>query len=162
MTTESFRRDLERAKRDSTAQILFKSARLLNESAIAILRRRTGESRLRATHTVLFPHIDLEGTRLTELAARVGISKQAVGQLVEEMVGMGFLERVPDPRDGRAKLVRFSEEWRLGLFAGLAFLGELETRLTERLGPSRMKAFHESLTLLLDMLEHDPSLFEGL
>ena len=63
---------------------------------------------IRPAHTALFPHIDLSGTRQTALARRMGVSKQAVGQLVSELEQMGALERVPDPSDGRARLVRFA------------------------------------------------------
>ena len=67
---------------------LFKAARLINEDAIARVRERTGEP-VRVAHTALLPHVDLEGTRLTELARRMGVTKQAVGQLVDELEQMG-------------------------------------------------------------------------
>ena len=60
-------------------QLLFKAARLVNERAIGEVRRRTKQP-LRVGHTTLFPHVDVDGTRLTDLAARLGVSKQAVVQ----------------------------------------------------------------------------------
>ena len=110
------------------------------------MREHMGFEGLRAAHTNLFPHIDLGGTRLTDLARRVGISKQAVGQLVDELEEMGALERVPDPEDGRAKLIRFgSDDEGSLLLRGLAVLGELETELEEHIGPRRMKELHRAL-----------------
>lgn len=144
--------DLERAKRASLAQVLFKTARLLNEDGIARLRQLSGHN-LRVAHTSLFPHIDLDGTRLTELARRVGISKQAVGQLVDELQAMGALERVPDPSDGRAKLIRFSAQGQQGLMAGLAVLGQIEGELADALGRERTDRLHADLLALLDHLE---------
>lgn len=150
---EEFRARFERAKRASTAQILFRTARLLNERALTLLRERSGVP-IRASHTALFPHIDLEGTRLTELARRVGVSKQAVGQLVDELEQMGAVKRVPDPDDGRAKRVCFDEG---GLLEGLSVLREVEGELAERIGVDTMRALHEGLLALLEVLEADAS-----
>jgi len=142
--TPAFRATLEAEKARSTLQLLFKAARLLNEDAIARVRDRTGQP-VRVAHTALLPHVDLEGTRLTELARRVGVSKQAVGQLVDELEEMGQLERVPDPDDSRAKLVRFSKRGRKGLLDGLAVLGELEAELVAAVGKPRVAELHDTL-----------------
>jgi DNA-binding MarR family transcriptional regulator len=144
---------LEKAKRGSVAQLLFKCARLLNELAIARARERTGLD-VRVAHTALFPHIDLDGTRLTELARRLGVSKQAAGQLVDEMVELGVLERVADPDDARAKRIRFARRGgALALMEGFAVLGELEKTLAQKLGNKRVDALHGTLLELLELLE---------
>jgi DNA-binding MarR family transcriptional regulator len=57
----------------------------------------------------LLPYIDLEGTRSTELAKRLGVSKQAVGRVVRELEEDGLLARALDEADGRAFLVTFTE-----------------------------------------------------
>ena len=150
-----FARDLEAKKRASFSQLLFKSARLLNERAIARLRETTGQP-VRAAHTALLPHIDLEGTRLTELARRLGTTKQAAAELVSELTDMGLLERVADPVDGRAKLIRFSKKGRAGLLQGLALLGQLEAEISHAIGERRAKALHEALLRLVDLLESAP------
>ncbi|MBX3248928.1 MAG: MarR family transcriptional regulator [Myxococcales bacterium] len=146
--TEPYEATLEHAKRASTAQLLFRCARLLNEHALATAPAPAHGPRPRAAHTSLFPHIDLEGTRLTELARRVGVSKQAVGQLVDELEAMGVVERTPDPADGRAKLVRFTTRGRQGLLDGLRHLGAIEAQLAEAIGPARMSALHDALAAL--------------
>ncbi len=147
------RATLERAKRGSISQLLFKCARLLNETALARARERSGLD-VRPAHTTIFPHLDLEGTRLTELARRLGVSKQAAGQLVDELVEMGVLERVPDPVDARAKLIRFGRRrGGLALMEGLAVLGEIEGKLADELGRQRIDALHETLLRLLAVLE---------
>ena len=129
--------EVETAKRGSVLQLLFKCARLANDLALERVRAETGMA-WRAAHTNLFPHIDHEGTRLTELAMRVGISKQAVGQLVAELEAMGALERVPDPSDGRAKLIRFNRTGRGSIPAGLELLQSVAEELSEEIGTSRM------------------------
>jgi DNA-binding MarR family transcriptional regulator len=145
--------DFEAAKRASVGQLLMKCGRLFNDLGVASMREQLGYAHLRAAHTNLFPHIDLEGTRLTELAKRVGISKQAVGQLVDELEDMGALERVPDPEDGRAKLIRFASD-REGplLVRGLAVLGELEAEMRGHIGARRMKELHRALLAVEEWL----------
>ncbi|MCR9164892.1 MAG: MarR family winged helix-turn-helix transcriptional regulator [Nannocystaceae bacterium] len=159
MTVDEVQKEeFELRKRSSLGQVLMKAARLLNEQAIDRVRART-EQDLRPAHTAVFPHIDLEGTRLTVLAARMGMSKQAVGQLVGELEAMEVVERVPDPSDGRAKLVRFCQrDGKLVLFEGLAVLIEFEAELAEQLGRERIDALHAQLTALLDVLEAPQSL----
>jgi len=154
---DSFRAELERRKRDSVGQLLMRCARLFNEAALARMRVEMGLPGVRASHTSLFPFIELEGTRLTELAARVGVSKQAVGQLVEELEEMGILERAPDPADGRAKLVRFSARGRRGLLEGLAVLRGMEAELSARLAGGDMERLHGILLRLLEALETAPA-----
>jgi DNA-binding MarR family transcriptional regulator len=139
---------LEREKAQRTLQLLFKAARLYNERAIARVRARTGKP-VRVAHTALFPHLDLDGTRLTDLAARLGVTKQAAGQLVDELEAMGMLERVSDPTDARAKLVRFSRRGQRGLLDGLAVLKELEDELRGVIGEPRMRALHDALARIV-------------
>ena len=150
---------LEAAKAASVAQLLFKAARLVNDRALALVRQQTGLA-LRPAHTNLFPHIDLEGTRLTVLAKRVGISKQAVGQLVDELVAMGGLERVPDPTDRRAKLIRFPVvDGEHGIVSGLRVLGMLEADLAAQVGPEAWAGLAEGLRAVLSVVEGaDPSI----
>ena len=136
---------LERKKRASVGQLLFKCARLLNERAIDRVNRQVGQPVLRASHTNLFPHIDFEGVRLTELAQRLGITKQAVGQVVAELEEMGVVELRPDPSDGRAKLVRFTAKGAKGIEHGLSVLAELETELASKIGKRHMRALHQAL-----------------
>ena len=138
-TSPAFARELDARKRASTAQLLMRCARLVNERGVARSAERFGIP-VRAAHMSLFPHLDLAGTRQTELARRMGISKQAVNQLVSELAGFGVIERVPDPSDGRALLVRFTPEGARSLFDGLAVLHELDAELRKQLGGSRMDA----------------------
>lgn len=146
-------RAIDRAKAASLGQVLFKCARLLDEQALARVRERTGIG-LRRAHTALFPHVDLAGTRLTELARRVGVSKQAVAPLVEEMVEMGVLERIADPEDARAKRIRFAtHRGRSGILEGLAVLAELEAELGAAIGKRKLATLHTLLGELLAALE---------
>ena len=150
-TDNQFADELERKKRESTGQLLFKAARLFDDEAVR-RQKEKGLKGLRPAHTRLLPHIDLDGTRLTDLAERTGISKQAVGQLVEDLESMGLLKRVADPGDGRARLVTFTDSGKKGLLGGLALLSNLEEELSEKIGKKRIKELRETLTSIVEAL----------
>ena len=153
MADTKFLRELEQKKRTSTAQLLFRCARLVNERALQRVRDETGIADIRAAHTTLLPHLDFTGVRLTDLAERVGTSKQATFQLVEELESFGLVEKRADPKDGRAKLIRFSKKGERALLDGLRVLGEVEAELRSALGPERFEALHDALLALLPVLE---------
>ena len=67
-----------------------------------------GHSGLQPAHQAVLTHLRVSGARLTELARRASMSKQAMGQLVDEVERLGYVERISDPADGRAKIVRFT------------------------------------------------------
>src|SRR5436190_6003108 len=69
-----------------------------------------GFTETRYAHNSVFGFLwDPEGERTVELAQRAGITRQSMGEVVRDMVALGIVEMVPDPADGRAKLVRFTE-----------------------------------------------------
>ena len=142
----------ETEKRANTLQVLFKCARLANERAISRVNERAGAAVFRQAIANLLPHIALEGTRLTELAERVGVSKQAVSKLVAEFVDQGLLELAADPSDGRAKLVRFTPRGVEGIREGLAVLASVEAEIAAKIGKKRMQALHDGLAAALDAL----------
>jgi DNA-binding MarR family transcriptional regulator len=150
-----YRAELEVRKRESSLQVLFKVARLLDEEAMRRVADRTGKLRIGRSHTSLFPHIALEGTRITELAERLGVSKQAVSQLVDDLEALDVLTRVPDPEDARAKRVVFTERGRAGLLEGLAVLRALEEELQARVGVKAMAALRTTLLAIQDELTTD-------
>lgn len=144
---------LRKSKEKTTLEALFRAARLANERALE--RARTRQMRgpqVRAAHMSLFPHIDLRGTRISVLAERVGISKQAVSELVEELDEMGVVTRIPDPSDGRAKLVIFTKSGRQGILDGLKLLREIEAELARKIGKRKMLTLRSILHEILPLL----------
>ena len=139
----------ESEKSSSTLQLLFRVSRLINTQALARIEAVPGRLVMRAAHSSLLTHIDQDGTRLTTLAARLGVSKQAVSQLVDEMEQMGILERASDPNDARAKLVRFTAKGKRGLSDNVRVLKDLEEELGNKIGKNRMKDFRKTVVALL-------------
>lgn len=148
-----FEESFAQEKADSVGQVLIKCARLFNERALERLRGQEEVPAFRQSHLSTLAHIDFGGTRLTEIARRMEISKQAVGQLINEMEQMGTVERVPDPEDGRARLVRFTEQGQRQMMRGLGVLKEVEEELAQTLGQGQMEALHGLLLRLLPLLE---------
>jgi len=78
------------------------------------------------------------GVRQTLIAARAGLTKQAVGQFIEELERLGLIERVPDPEDGRARLVRYTKKGRQFLDTADQIKSEIETAYDRRLGKQQL------------------------
>jgi DNA-binding MarR family transcriptional regulator len=140
----------EAAKRASFGQVLLRAARLFNDEAVAKLQRT--QPLARTAHTQLLPHLSRVGIRPTDLARRVGISKQAVGELLEDMVRFGAVERVADPTDRRARLVRLTDVGQTQLWAGLGVLGELARELEAAMGSEAFSRLQTDLLSLHDTL----------
>jgi DNA-binding MarR family transcriptional regulator len=119
----------------------------VSERANVLARARTGQRNLRAAHTNVLFHIGLEGSRLTDLATSLGVSKQTASEFVDDLVEMRVLERVNDPTDGRAKLIRFARRrsGRLALFDVLDVLAAVEKDLTDSMTPAEQRALRRGL-----------------
>ena len=115
--------------------------------------RARGFTDLRPAHFVIFQHIRPEGSRITELAEQAQITKQSTGSLVDHMVVCGYVERLPDPNDGRAKIVRLTERgWDLDK-AARESLSQIEQEWAEQVGDERMAQLKQTLKDLIALIE---------
>lgn len=128
-----------------------RAARLFNERAVDRLRENGHP--LRGAHVRLFPFLDFDGTRLTDLAAKAGITKQSAQLLIDEMVDGGYLKRQPDPEDGRAKLIVLTPKGLRGVADGIRILASIEAEMREAVGSRKMAALAGSLDAMLEILE---------
>ena len=102
-----------------------------------------------------FLEFKLGAMRPTELAARAQMTKQMVGYLLDALETRGYVERVADPRDGRAKLVRLTAAGERAAVAGGAIIAAIEREWAERLGGEEMAALRAGLTALVAAM-HPP------
>ena len=116
--------------------LLFECARLLDEIAQLEVNRQAGRRLLTPALVRLLPHLSREGLRPTELARRVEVTKQAVGQALDGLEAMRLVELVPDPSDGRARLVRLTEAGESAYGQGRAVLAFYAGELASRVGSS--------------------------
>jgi DNA-binding MarR family transcriptional regulator len=98
----------------------------------------------------VFQRIAPGGSRLTDLAAQAGITKQSAGFLVDQLERAGYVERIPDPADGRARLVRVAERGERSVAASRAIVAQVEAEWTAHLGERRMVQLRH---LLADLRE---------
>jgi DNA-binding MarR family transcriptional regulator len=107
---------------------------------------------LNAAHVGLWRYPGLDGLRPSQVADRSGITKQSVNDLLGHLERQGYLDRVPDAADGRARVIRLTAKGRRLERRIYAEAGAAEQRIAETLGPRRFAQLKSSLELLTDDL----------
>lgn len=92
--------------------------------------------------------IGQEGTRLTVLAEAAQVTKQTAGFLVDQLEKAGYVERVPDPADGRARLVKVTAKALGAVPVANEELARIEAEWERHLGKRRMGQLREALEML--------------
>jgi DNA-binding MarR family transcriptional regulator len=113
-----------------------------------ILHRRfaeRGHPEVRPPHGNVMQFLDDDGTRVSVLAERSQITKQSMAELVAHLERLGYVERVPDPSDRRAKLVRATARGRQLYVIAREVVAEIEADWTKRLGKAKMRRLRELL-----------------
>jgi DNA-binding MarR family transcriptional regulator len=98
------------------------------------LSNLAARAQISAAHIHITRHLDLQGTRLTELAAKAGMSKQAMGDLVDQCEAWGLVTRESDPRDARARVVQFTPTGLLWLQAFRDAVAQAEREFRSEVG----------------------------
>ena len=98
------------------------------------LSNLAARAQISAAHIHITRHLDLQGTRLTELAGKAGMSKQAMGDLVDQCEAWGLVTRAPDPRDARARIVQFTPTGLLWLQAFREAVAQAEREFRAEVG----------------------------
>jgi DNA-binding MarR family transcriptional regulator len=111
-----------------------------------------GYDDLNAAHVGLWRHPGLDGVRPSQLADHVGITKQSVNDLLGHLEQHGYLARVPDTEDGRARVIRLTSKGQRLQETIYAEAGAAQLRIEEILGPRRFAQLHSSLELLTGVL----------
>jgi DNA-binding MarR family transcriptional regulator len=93
------------------------------------------------------------GSRLTELAEQAQVTKQTASLLVAALEEEGLVERVPDPADGRARLIRFTPTGRSAADRAREVVMSVEQDWNEHLGPELATALHQALTKLREVTD---------
>ena len=103
----------------------------------------------------LLARITAAGSQTVDLARQTRRTKQATGKLVAELEFQEFVERVPDPKDGRAQLVRLTTKGQEALTVGATVKANLAQRAMTILGAETMERLYEDLARLEDVLRDD-------
>jgi DNA-binding MarR family transcriptional regulator len=113
-----------------------------------VLHRRfaeRGHPDIRPPHDNVMQFLDEEGTRVSVLAERAQITKQSMAELVAHLERLGYVERVPDPSDRRAKLVRATPRGKVLYAIAREVVAEIEAEWTKRLGKAKMRQLRQLL-----------------
>ena len=129
----------------SVGHNLIKAARIYNEFAIKTVKMQLGVEALKPSHFQCFPHISFEGITIVELAQKMSITKQAVSQLVSELIGLGILSKRDNPIDRRSVLITFNAENGLNIMEGMKALKKLDSEIESLFGKNESKKFNKQL-----------------
>lgn len=106
--TTTYHDELMKMRQENIGRLFQRAARAYSDLALAKLTQR-GHQGLTLFHTTLIAHLDLDGTQISALAERAGVTKQAMGQAANELEARQYIARIPDPKDKRAVLIQFTD-----------------------------------------------------
>ena len=140
------------AQRNAIGWLLFRllyyfRAGLLDEGA------QYGYGDLREAHVVILGNVSGDGRRLTEIAGAAHLSLATTSEFVTELEHLGYLERRPDPTDGRAKLIFPTRKGRRLLRDAQVRVRELEEHWASIVGPREYQRTIRTMQKLLDAVE---------
>lgn len=124
---------------------ILNNARNRFEARVLEILTESGHDQVRSSHINLTRNLDMAGTITTELARRAGMTKQAMGEIVEQCEQLGLVERIRDKRDARAKIVRFTEAGLEWLEAFRIALAKAEQEMRDELGYLRTDGIASAL-----------------
>lgn len=101
----------------------------------------------------VFARIGPDGTRLSDLAAQAQITKPTAGFIVDQLERAGLVERVPDPTDGRARLVVITDKGRETIPVAAAEVAAIEAEWTAHVGERRMAELRRTLFRLREITD---------
>jgi DNA-binding MarR family transcriptional regulator len=145
--TRVARRDLgDRWRHDNVGRLL-NNAVARFESRVLELMSQSGHPEARISHISLTRNLDLKGTRVTELARRAGMTKQAMGELVSQCAALRLVVTSTDPSDKRARVVQFTPEGLRWLEAFRHAVDEAEREMRDEVGSMSMDVLRGALSL---------------
>lgn len=125
-------------------QLLLQAFRWFDEGLVAGLRT-AGWPQLTRAHSLVFANLGPRGSRISDLARRAGVSRQAVHQVVHELVEMGLVELHDDERNRSAKVVVPTPAGRRSIAVALRLFVELEAELASRIGPVQVAQLRRAI-----------------
>jgi DNA-binding MarR family transcriptional regulator len=104
-----------------------------------------GFPEVRISHNAVFATLQAEGSRVSDMAACAGITKQSLAAIVKDLERAGLVTVSPDPADGRAKVVKYTDRGLQCAHSGAAYLREVEDILAALIGRDRLADLREML-----------------
>jgi len=136
------------AETEHLNRMLLDAFRAVDRQVEAALEAR-GASNLSPRHATALVLIDKKGIRLTDLAARAGITKQAMMQVVNDLARFGLVTRSKDPNDARAKTVGLTAKGQKERGEASKAVSAAEQKVRRRLGPQTYESLRATLATLI-------------
>jgi DNA-binding MarR family transcriptional regulator len=146
--TRGLRPDSEHPWRHQNIGRLLLASQINWQDALICGLRENGFRNVRASHMNLLRHVDVDGTRITEIAQRSRLTKQAVGQFLVACEAQKLVKTSADATDGRAKVVTFTKLGKSMIDAEREVMAAIEAQLKELLGARRYAQLRRSLGVL--------------
>ncbi|SMF36224.1 MarR family winged helix-turn-helix transcriptional regulator [Streptomyces sp. Amel2xC10] len=127
-------------------RLLAEAKRWFDEALLASMQA-AGEQPLTVGQAAVFAALDEEGTTISGLARRMGVTRQTAHQAVHALIGMGLLEQVPDPASARSRLIRPTAEGARVHRRAQHTLAVIEDVLAERIGAGVVSTLREALAV---------------
>jgi DNA-binding MarR family transcriptional regulator len=142
--------DAPRLRTGHLMRILLRQA---TQRSTEVLRDR-GFGDLRPMHLLVIERLSVSETRGTDLAESIGLTKQATGQILDRMTDLGYVERVPDPVDGRAKIVQLTDRGRQAAGTMRSNAEDTDASWAQILGAARYRQLRSALASLIATSRH--------
>ncbi len=146
--------DIRTMREGLLLRLLLRATHTMNAEMAGRVRAR-GFADFQPSFTAILAHVDTEGTRTTAIAKRMGTSRQAASQLLQAIEAGGYVERVPDPTDSRAVIVRHTASGRRLLLTAIDVMQSIEREYETTLGADGLSRLKRLLKRLL--AKTDPS-----
>lgn len=109
---------------------------------------KRGHTGLTLNHSALLANLDLDGTRITVIAERAGMTKQSMGELAQDLEKKGYIERTTDPTDRRATIIKFTEAGCRYLIDAYEIKCEIEKEYAALIGVEGIAHLREMLKIM--------------
>jgi len=150
-------REIRTRRQQMLLRLLFRLFRVMNDETVRRVREEGHP--LQPSFPRLLAYVDEErGSRVSTLAKKAGVTRQAASQLLDEIEAAGCVERRPDPDDGRAVRVHFTPKGRRMLAAGMKAMTDIEADYAGVIGKSELLAVKSSLSRLLASIDPEGEL----
>ncbi len=131
--------------------LLFIPYRFMESAVLAALKAHGHDLPLNQAR--VFQRIAPGGSRLADLAEAAQLSKQTLGSIVDQLERAGYVRRVPDPHDARARLVTVTAKGRELVELSVPVVREIEAAWEAHLGPDRIGQLRETLAALREITD---------
>jgi len=118
---------------------------------------KAGYPGIRPAHSAVFRNISPDGSRTTELAEQADMTKQSMAYLVEYLERHGYVRLKPDPKDGRARIVRLTPRGRRVTHTLVESSAHLEEQVAMTMGQRSLGELRRQLVALSEAFDQTPA-----